>query len=142
MITPHKSETPLPSGWDNFSALSAGPLLVECPVSRVCYTDDTVTIVPEPLAPLPVRYCFPGYAARHPTRFGIGLLPIRKHASGPDSFAVHQLPWNLPANAIKLSRDRHPSTITLDGDARGAEVVYFVRAKGAGVDPVCADRIF
>lgn len=59
-----------------------------------------------------------------------------------DASAVHQVLQNLLTNAIKFSRGRDPSIITLGGEARGSEVVYFVSDNGAGFDPAYSEKLF
>jgi len=59
-----------------------------------------------------------------------------------DANLLRQVFTNLLSNALKYSRHRTPATITVSGEAAGAEAVYCVADNGAGFDMHYVGRLF
>jgi hypothetical protein len=92
-----------------------------------------------PVAPL-LREAFDFFGA-HPLRHHLVIepLPDLPRIRG-NSGQLHQVLVNLIANAIKYSPEG--STITIDGEQAGEEIVLRVRDEGMGVPPDMREKIF
>jgi PAS domain S-box-containing protein len=68
----------------------------------------------------------------------IGALP----AVCGDPSLLRQVWTNLLANALKFTRHRAHTVVTVDGHVEGNEALYSVRDNGTGFDPRYADKLF
>jgi len=59
-----------------------------------------------------------------------------------DSAMMHQVFFNLLANAIKFSRSREAAKIKVGCSIEGGEAVYYVKDNGVGFDMQYADKLF
>jgi PAS domain S-box-containing protein len=73
-------------------------------------------------------------------RLELRVLPLGSCHADP---SLLRLVWmNLIDNALKYARNRDRIVIELGRDARGGELVYYVRDNGVGFDMAHADRLF
>jgi light-regulated signal transduction histidine kinase (bacteriophytochrome) len=80
-------------------------------------------------------------AGEHKTRdveVVVGALP----ACNGDRALLHQVFFNLLANAFKFTRQRARTKIEVDSANAGREVTYYVRDNGSGFDSARASRLF
>jgi hypothetical protein len=59
-----------------------------------------------------------------------------------DQAAIRQVLANLIDNAIKFSASRASARIVIGGEARGGDVICFVKDNGVGFDPTYAHKLF
>jgi light-regulated signal transduction histidine kinase (bacteriophytochrome) len=73
-----------------------------------------------------------------PAEVTIGDLPPARG----DAQMLRQVWVNLIANALKFSAPKPKPTVTIGGERRGDETVYWVRDNGVGFDMAYAEKLF